>query len=236
MTLTKTLPEIVVSSIEDYFATPVKTAANGATHNIVCSSLRKCEALALANIVYQSVPLDSLEIGMAEGGSCIAISAARQSRRLERKHMVLDPYQKKWTNGVGLAELTRLGLREQINWLPEYSENFLNAANAKGDKFDFVFVDGGHDLGQKLTDAFYIAKVLRPGGTVAFHDGLFLSTSMAVRHLVCECGFQVMELPPDDVFKRLARSVRHAPRLGSWYATQVMPKLCLSLVAMQKPA
>lgn len=229
------LPAEVTQAIESYYASPVKVAENGERHDIRTSALRRVEADVLAALVYDLQPAAALEIGLASGGSSIAIAAARASRRLERPHTALDPFQETLAHGIGLAELERVGLRDRVDWRPEFSENYLNAALARGDRLDFVFVDGGHDIGQKLTDAFYIAKVLNPGGVVAFHDGLFYSTSVAVRHLVQECGCEVVPLPADEGFKRIVRGFRHVSRLGTWYVSKVVPAMCRSVVALRKP-
>ncbi len=230
------LPAEVMQALDSYYASPVKIAKNGEKHDIDTSALRRCEADALATLVYDLQPAESLEIGLASGASTIAIAAARAVRHLASPHTALDPFQETNVNGIGLSELERVGLRDQVNWRPEFSENYLNAALARGDKLDFIFVDGGHDIGQKVTDAFYISKLLRPGGVVAFHDGMLFSTSVAVRYLIKECGYSLISLPADAAWKRAARAVRHAPRLGAWYASNVIKHLCRSVVALKKNA
>ena len=136
-----------------------------------------------------------------------------------------------------MLELERLGLRDAVTWLPERSEFFLNDAAKQGAvDFDFAFVDGGHDVGQKVTDAFYLNKVLRPGGVVAFHDGLLTSTAAAVCFLVRECGYSVLCLSGEATMHRVARIARHGLRLGWWYSTRIIPAMCRSVVALEKPA
>lgn len=233
MRVERELPQQVVRVIDQYFATPVKLGKTGTPHDIRASSLQKIEALALASLVVSVAPADSLEIGFAEGGSCAAITAARKSRGLAQKHIVLDPYQETHSDRSGLLEMERLGLADGFKWIPERSENYLNAAVSNGRQFDFIFDDGGHDIGQAVTDAFYIAKALRPGGIAVFHDGLLFSTATAVRHLINECGFSIVRLAGDNWSVRLARRIRYSRRLGFWYARCIIPFMCRSLVALR---
>jgi len=230
------VPSNVSGLIDHFFDTPMKVDRKGELHDIGRSSLRRSEALTLAALVYDLRPEKSIEIGIAEGGSCVAISASRRHLQLFASHVVLDPFQETLTEEAGLIELKRLGLRDAIIWHPERSESFLHKQWKSGETdFDFAFVDGGHDVGQKVTDAFYLNKVLRPGGVIAFHDALLFSTASAVYYLVKERGYSIIVLPADGRLYRILRSIRYAFRLGRWYSLHVIPALCRSLVALRKP-
>ncbi len=230
------LPKTVAEIIGDFFASPIKRDRIGSGHDIRSSSLRQVEAEALARLVLALRPERSLEIGLAEGGSCVAITAARSALGLEHKHLALDPYQEKLTAGAGLLELARLNLTRNMAWIEQRSENYLHhLVEAGGPSLDFVFVDGGHDIAQKLTDAFYVDRSLNPGGVVAFHDMLLFSTATAIRHLVQERAYVPVAMPKDNVVRSMARSLRYAIPLGRWYAMKIVPKSCRSLVALRKP-
>ena len=217
------VPSHVSQLIDHFFETPMKIDRKGELHDIKRSSLRRSEALTLAALVYDLRPEKSIEIGLAEGGSCVAISASRRHLQLFAPHVVLDPFQETLTEEAGLIELKRLGLQDAIIW------------ERGGTDFDFAFVDGGHDVGQKVTDAFYLNKVLRPGSVIAFHDALLFATASAVYYLVKECGYSIIALPADGRLFRILRSIRYAFRLGRWYSLHVIPVLCRSLVALRKP-
>jgi predicted O-methyltransferase YrrM len=229
-------PSDIAQLIDRFFELPMKPDRKMEMHDITRSSLRRAEAFALADLVCDLKPEKSLEIGLAEAGSCVAISAARRHFQLPARHIVLDPFQETLTHGAGLIELERLGLRDAVQWQAERSEYYLHDRLKDGEAdIDFAFVDGGHDVGQKISDAFYLNKVLRPGGVVVFHDALLISTAMAVYYLAKECGYSIVALPADNNFLRVMRSLRHIFRLGLWYSTRVIPKICQSLVALQKP-
>jgi hypothetical protein len=228
------LPQPISRLLDGFFAAPLKGDRTGKLHDIRRSSLQRIEAAALARLVCELQPQNSLEIGLAEGGSCVAIVGARRHCRIGIPHIVLDPFQETLSGGTGLLELERLGLRESLTWYPERSEFYLSDLSRRGSTVNFAFVDGGHDIGQKVADAFLLNKVIHPGGIIAFHDCMLLSTSIAVRYLVTECGYNVVQLQHDGL-RRVVRQGRHLLRLGPWYIRRIVPFACRSLVALKKP-
>jgi predicted O-methyltransferase YrrM len=233
---TESLPNDIVSTISDFYRTPLKFDRRGEQHDIRRSSVRYTEALTLALLVYAFPPMNSLEIGLGTGGSCVAIATTRRHLGLRSSHLALDPFQETDAGGSGLLELQRLSLDSGVRWLCQRSECYLHEKwQRKEMDLDFAFVDGGHQVGQKVTDAFYLDKVLRPGGVIAFHDGLLISTAAAVYFLVRECGYSIVAVPRDGRFRWFLRSVRYGLRLGWWYSTRVVPRLCRSLIVLKKP-
>jgi len=194
------------------------------------------EAMLLAQIVSTFRPAATLEIGFGLAGSTIGIAAARKYLGLEGKHLTLDPYQETLSGSVGFVEIATAGLASFVQWLPEKSENYLNGASARGEGFDFIFVDGAHGTGQVVTDAFFCDQVLNPGGIVVFHDGLLFSTMAAVRYLIKERQYCSVDLPVDSKTRTTLRMLRYAPVLGVWYATSLISKMHRSLVAVRKEA
>src|SRR5207248_3016606 len=80
------VPSHVSQLIDHFFETPMKIDRKGELHDIKRSSLRRSEALTLAALVYDLRPEKSIEIGLAEGGSCVAISASRRHLQLFMQH------------------------------------------------------------------------------------------------------------------------------------------------------
>ena len=228
------LPSEISDVIQTFFAHPIKLDANQTAHDIRLSALTESEARVLAQIVLTFGPCGSLEIGLASASSCVAIAAARRHVGLSEKHVALDPFQQTNSGSLGLLEIERAGLADYVSWFGVRSEDYLSAAAARGEKFDFVFVDGGHDIGQTVTDAFYIHRVLNPRGVVAFHDSSLFSTGAAVKYLALECGYSLLPLPADSVIKRIGRRLSYVTSVGSWYARNVAPKLHGGLVALQR--
>ena len=106
----------------------------------------------------------------------------------------------------------------------------------RGEKWDLVFVDSGQDVGQTITDAFYVHRLLRAGGIVVFHDGLLTCRAAAVKYLIDDCGYQIVKLPKDSFLKTTARSFKYASSLGMRYVKTVVPCMHRSLVALQRGA
>src|SRR2546423_5235353 len=192
------LPAEISQAIERFYERPIKLDINEQSHDIRLTSPTKSEASILAQLVCAFTPERSLEIGMAAAASCVAIATARKSLGLSAKHIALDPYQQTDAGSLGLCEISRTGLDDYVSWIPERSENYLSRAAARGEKFDLIFIDGGHDIGQTVTDAFYAHRTLNQHGFVAFHDSCLFSTAAAVRYLVRECNYSLIPLPRDS--------------------------------------
>lgn len=233
-TNTWNLPDEVLEVVGGYYASPIKAGLDGQSQDIRLFSLSRDESLTLAQLVYAHCPNSSLDIGLGAASSSIAIAAARKQRGLSSKHITLDPFQQTRSSSVGLVEILKAGMQDYIEWVPERSEAFFSSAVGRNEKYDLVFVDGGHDIGQTVTDTFYIHRVLNPGGLVIFHDALLLSTSVAVRYLLLECKYRLLSLKPDSRVKRIARIIYYTPSLGIWYATTVIPRIYRSLVALER--
>jgi len=221
--------------IQTFYSTPVKLGSDGREYHLSATSLRQIEAEVLYQLVAKSGAVRTLEIGLALGASAVAIADALNSQSIEHCHVVLDPYQHHFGN-VGLLELERLGLKNRVEFHQVSSEDFLHDASKNGARFDLIFNDGSHMMGSKVTSAFLGDRCLRVGGIFAFHDTFLHSTAACVRYLVQECGYEPVSLQPDSIFKRWARSVKYLGVHGPWFAINIIPTTCRSLVALQKTA
>lgn len=230
------LPDAVCKALNEYYANPIKVASDQTTHDLRLSSPTLGEARVLAQLVLTVSPKASLEIGLGLAGSTISIAAARKYLGLDSNHVALDPYQVDRSRSVGLSEIAKCGLQNQVNWLPQRSEVFLQAGGLRGERYDFIFVDGGHDIGQTVADAFYLHPTLRPGGLVVFHDGLLFSTAAAVKYLIDDLGYKLVRLPKDSLWKTTGRSLKYVTSLGVSYVKTIVPRMHRSLVALQRGA
>jgi len=91
------------------------------------------------------------------------------------RHVVIDPNQRggPWGNdwhGIGLANLERAGFAHLIDFRGEPSFRALPKLEREGTRLDFAFIDGVHYFDYALVDFFFIDRMLRVGGIVAFDD------------------------------------------------------------------
>jgi|ERR1700752_4238409 len=212
--------------IKRLLADPIKPARDGPLDMAIVSPAAS-ELQTLYDLVRNYQPERTLEIGLALGASSVVIASAKYGTE---PHVAVDPFQYVY-NDAGLHEVSKAGL--QIKHVTELSEHFLPAAHKRGDRFDFIFVDGAHDIGHVVHDAFWGDQLLNPRGVIVFHDGLLLSAMAAVTYLVKDQSYSVITLKGDA--KRPLRPVRYLFTLPPWYCFKVIPKMHRSLVALQKP-
>ncbi|MEY2480202.1 MAG: hypothetical protein QOI04_1129 [Verrucomicrobiota bacterium] len=231
------LPAEVTSKIQLLYAQREFLDSCGGIHRLSATSLRRDEAEALSRLILLMQPKATLEIGLGLGASALAITAAKYYLGDGSPHVAVDPFQHSRSGGVAIQILAEAGLSNLLQYVEDFSERYLPSLVAARKQFDFVFVDGAHGIGQVVTEAFWIKQLLKPGGIVAFHDGLLRSASYAVRHLVVENGYQVLDLASGTAGKlwRIVAATRHIPKIGGWYYSTVVPCMMRSIVALQSP-
>ena len=118
-----------------------------------------------------------VEIGVAEGGSAIALIASMLD---SGSLYLIDPFHLsrfKWINSPrraahsALAEMVRssAGSRHRMNvaWVEDFSSR---VAKTWSQPIDFLFIDGDHEEAAVLRDWDDWHKFIAPRGIVAFHD------------------------------------------------------------------
>jgi predicted O-methyltransferase YrrM len=219
--------------IDAYFSSPVKHGVNGKKYRLNETSVDSGEALSLHGLIAESGARRVMEIGLALGGSAVAIAEALEQRGEEGHLVTLDPFQEAFGK-VGLRELERLGLSRRVEFLPAYAEDYLSESARCGRQFDFIFIDGAHSIGNKMTNTFFADRCLSTEGILAFHDAFMASTVACVTYLVKERGYEPITLAPDSAFKRRARTLKYWSAFGQWYVWSVVPHTHRSLVALRR--
>lgn len=119
---------IAFNIINNFYSHPEKNDLEGNLQNVKNTSLKLDESRALCNLILKYKPTATLEIGLALGGSAVAIIGAKMESGIDKKHIALEPFQKSLTKSAGIIELERLGLENSIEVKEEYSEIFLTKA------------------------------------------------------------------------------------------------------------
>ena len=204
-----------------------------ARENKLGGAIRRNELDLLVSVYKAVKPRRSIEWGLGTGISAVALGKARQELGLPGRHIALDPLQADFEN-CGLTCIEETGAVDCVDFQPVTSEEYLVQARQRGESFDFVFIDGAHNVGQKLTDACLTSGVLSPGAIVCFHDSFFVSTSLALSYLVEHCGLVLHETGDEVPLRRRLRGIKHARRLGLRYSLRYAPRIDYSLSVLQK--
>lgn len=222
------------SKLELFFARPIKRAANGREYPLSSTSLNFHEARQLQQLIKDTRAEQVAEVGLALGASAVAIAEALEERHDGSRLVTLDPFQSAFGN-VGLSELDRLELKNRVEFVASFGEEFFLASAKAQRYFDFIFIDGAHSIGEKVTTTYFADRCLKSNGTLAFHDAFMPSTIASVKYLVFEQSYRVVSLPPDSTLKRWSRVLRHSTSAGYWYSCNITPYTHGSLVALRKP-
>ncbi len=194
----------------------------------VRANIPREEGRFLQEVVKRIKPTVSLEVGLAYGISAMFICDALEKVPGTR-HIVIDPYQRTatWGFGAGLHNLKKSGHEDIIEFHDSDSQRVLPELAVGGLKVDFAFIDGGHTFDHCLVDFFYIDRMLRVGGVVAFDDSNWPTISKVIRFVVSNRNYSVYAaLEPSrpvagswkrrlllDVARRSARSSTAIARL-----------------------
>jgi predicted O-methyltransferase YrrM len=200
----------------------------------LCGALRKPEMKILMRLFLRKRPRRSLEWGLGSGISAAAFGEARRLLNLQGRHIVLDPFQQEICGGWGLRCLEEFNVTRFVEFLPVKSGDYLSSAIKSDENFDFIFIDGDHEVDSKMIDAKLSLDVLANDGIVCFHDSFFSSTASAITYLTEEHGLEFLPLEGELVLKRLLRALKHSPRMGWRFSSMLAPSVHYSLAALCK--
>lgn len=117
-------------------------------------------------------PGRTLEVGLAYGGSALAMAATHQGlgRAPAAQHVAVDPYQAEGWDNAALAALERAGLDGYVDFRPQQSAIALGALLAQDARFGMIYVDGSHWFEDVFVDAYFGFRLLDDGGVILFDD------------------------------------------------------------------
>ena len=142
--------------------------ASGVRHD-VASAIAVEYAEALYRMTLQRTPDVVLEVGMAFGFASLAILTALEKNGRGRLISV-DPFQMPQWHGVGVNNVHRSGFAPRHQLIEKLDYVALPELLAAGTKAELAYIDGWHTFDYTLLDFFYIDKMLKKGGVVAFND------------------------------------------------------------------
>jgi predicted O-methyltransferase YrrM len=163
----------------------------------ITGGISRDEADMLGAVVREVKPIHSLEVGLGYGFSAIAICDAADQDAPGRRHIVIDPHQTKYWSGTGLKNLSDAGYEPCIDFYEQPSYHCLPELEQKGTQIDFAFVDGWHTFDYAFVDFFYIDKMLRDGGVIAFDDADWPSIRPIIRYIVTNLPYRIVRTMPE---------------------------------------
>lgn len=167
------------------------------------SHVSLADGLFLQQLVRSAQARRSLEVGMAYGISTLFLCDALSHETDQPLHIAIDPFQNTDWRGVGLANATRAGFRKLIEFHEAPSEFVLPSLVAAGKQIDIALVDGWHSFDQALVEFFYVDRMLKVGGIVAFDDADWPAIDRLLRFII--------SLPAYEVFAPERGSLKPTP-------------------------
>jgi predicted O-methyltransferase YrrM len=130
---------------------------------VIQTSVQDCEAAELGRLAAGKTVL---EIGSAYGYSaCVMALAGAKSVTAVDPHL--------WITGSFEAMLSNLetaGVDDNVVIVRLPSQMVMSELDKTGTRFGLIFIDGDHAAPAVEHDGAWAAKLLEPGGTIAFHD------------------------------------------------------------------
>jgi predicted O-methyltransferase YrrM len=123
-----------------------------------------------------------LEVGLAYGISSLAICESIH-RKPDASLVSIDPFQRAHWRDIGLLNLARGGYTSIVEFHARPSHEVLPELLLNGRTLDFAYVDTVKIFDVVLIDAFFIIRLLKPGGIVVFDDVSWPGIRKLVRYL-----------------------------------------------------
>ena len=197
----------------------------------------------LQKLIMDLKPKVSLEIGLAYGISSLFICDALVKVQAER-HIVADLYQREWAN-IGLHNLAQAGYENLIEFYELSSHRLLPRLESEGRLIDFAFVDGWHTFDYTMVEFFFIDKILRVGGIIAFDDTRYPSIRKLCRYIATNHAYAVLPQPgppppqtaPELSWKvKLLRRLLGVPGISRYSALAIRPEILQTDAELGLPA
>lgn len=126
----------------------------------------------LRRLIIDLCPKKTLEIGLAFGGSALAILSTLQEVHTKKDflHTAIDPYQSTVWKNSAITVITQEQLDKNFRFFEEYSSLVLPRLILEHEKFGLVYIDGSHLFEDVFIDFYFVVQLLEMNGFVIFDD------------------------------------------------------------------
>ena len=158
-------------------------------------SIGRSDGDVLRDLVLAEGARTVIEIGLAYGGSALAIAEALVANGSSQgQHLIIDAYQNRFY-GSGWSAIVEAGITGLCSLFEERSQIVLPRLLSDGFLADVAFVDGSHIFHNVFVDLFYLRELVRPSGLVILDDYSYPSVATAVRYFQVNTGWEPEPIP-----------------------------------------
>jgi predicted O-methyltransferase YrrM len=171
----------------------------------------------------------TLEVGLCYGISTLFICQELADKPGAR-HIVMDPNQTRDFDRIGLSNLERAGYQHLLDFDERSSHVVLPQLESQGVQIDFAFVDGSHLFDYTLLEFFYLDRLLRVGGIIAFDDVFMPAVQKVCRFILANRQYTIFDCLPQGIgwrqnlkYELLNRACRVLPPLERFLKPEFQP-------------
>lgn len=155
-------------------------------------SIGKSDGDVLRDLMLAEKACKVIEIGLAYGGSALAIAEALVANGSgQEHHLIIDPYQDRFYGSA----IVEAGVKDLCLLFEERSQIVLPRLLSDSFVADAALVDGSHIFHNVFVDLFYLRELVRPGGLVILDDCSYPSVATAVRYFQGNTGWEPLPMP-----------------------------------------
>ncbi len=154
----------------------------------------------------------TLEVGCWYGISTLYICEEIASKPGAR-HIVIDPNQTRDCDRIGLSNVRSAGYQHLLEFHENSSHVVLPQLEKEAIQIDFAFIDASHLFDYTLLEFFYIDRILRVGGIIAFDDVFMPAVQKVCRFILENRQYQIFDcLPKNATWRQDLKfeSLKHA--------------------------
>ena len=206
------MPRIPCPLIYEMFETGQARDPKGQIHKFE-HGIHLHYAEALYGAILKLKPRVIVEVGLACGTSSLAMLTALKEIGEGGRVISIDPGQSTQWHSCAVANIERCGFASQHRLIEDFDYNALPLLLREGCKVDFGYIDGWHTFDYTLLDFFYIDRMLRKDGAVAFNDSHFRAVHRVIKFVLSHRKYREFDvglrpdygsrLPGGSIIKRL---------------------------------
>lgn len=185
--------------LDEMYRTGIAVGRSGASTSLLGGLSTINNLLAIRHFMRHVVPIRTLEIGLACGGSALVFAALHRElgSAPKRQHIAIDAFQKDFDD-IGLLNLQRAGLSDYVQVLQEVSALALPAILKSGETFDIIYLDGSHNYDDVFCDFYYASRIISCNGYIMFDDSSDRNVRRVIRYVVSDLQRTFRRVPMSE--------------------------------------